>query len=223
MKMQTRLMPATILTRRRTRSMSARLPLLLAMIFSTTSVYTQSRNPSPELRNFLNSHIQARPAMDAQDAYKLLYQGSFGVGHLITDTSRALAFLEREMAAMDRGVEDPLIEYCDPAGVMLRVNLRPFAARGLSPRLLLDAMLESVERITADTSAFTAQWDSVGVLIEAGAIPLHANAYRAITDLARRRNYPAMHHSAPYKERYKPAYRVLLTAVARERFPSFFD
>ncbi len=198
----------------------SRIPFIIVMIFSTAGVKAQC--PDPGLRDFLNSHLQARPAMDAQDAYKLLYQGGFGVGHLITDTTRALDFLEREIAGMDRGVEDPLIEYCDPAGMMLRVNLRPFAKLGMSPRLLLEAMLESVKRIAADTAAFTELWDGVGALIEAGAIPLDSNDYRAITDLARRRNWPAMHHSTPYRERYKPAYRVLLTAVARERFPAFF-
>jgi hypothetical protein len=43
-----------------------------------------------------------------------------------------------------------------------------------------------------------------------GAIPFDATTVQSFFHEMREKEYPAVHHSAAYKERYAPAYRIIL-------------
>ena len=48
------------------------------------------------LVEFISQHLAQRPAMQAQDVYKLLYQGVHGPEHLIASAESFLARLQAE-------------------------------------------------------------------------------------------------------------------------------
>ncbi len=189
-----------------------------------------SMNPD-SLESFLAASVRARPEMEVQDLYKLLYQGHFGIGHLIASRDAASEYLFREMGAIsaqppnplipasaEAQPPDPLLESCSPDGKMVRVNLRPFGRLFLDPEKLLDAMMETARLTAADTASFRAEWEKVGIFIRKGALHFETAAYDALSRDMREAGFPAVHHSQKYSQRYHPAYRVVL----REQFVRCF-
>ena len=71
---------------------------------------------------FLMGHRDRRPLMRATDYYKLIYQGVFGVGHIMGVD--AWGWLEREAEGLDMGdqPDEPLMETISVDGVVVRVN-----------------------------------------------------------------------------------------------------
>lgn len=170
--------------------------------------------PRDQRAVFMRRALSDRPAMQLQDLYKLLYQGRFGVGHMIASREAARSYLAEEMAALaslpETNAVEPLLEPCSPQGEMVRVNLRPFAANSGDPEKLLDAMLQTARSWSPDSAVFRADWERVGVLIAAGQLPFTRSEYEQLTSEMRQRGYPAVHHSETYREHYRPAYRVVL-------------
>lgn len=196
---------------------------MIATLFSLCLLTAVPSQQAPgrvdSLHSFLRAVHRARPAGGARDAYKLLYQGAFGIGHMLPSRDGALHYLRAELAEMDTTVSDPLLEPCDPAGTIVRVNLRPFTARGLRVETLVDAMLASAAALRPDTAAFARQWDAVVALTRTGALPW---SYREAQELAAdlRKSGPLpVHHSPGYTSAYAPAYRVVLKAEFLRFFP----
>ncbi|HOT95591.1 MAG TPA: hypothetical protein PLG50_08755 [bacterium] len=167
--------------------------------------------------HFLLDALQRRPGMEIQDYYKLLYQGRFGIGHLISSREAAREYLLAEIADLPESDDEPLLEPCSPDGHMVRVNLRPFIRSGLDPERLLDAMLASLSATHPDTTALRSDWEVVGALIRKGRMPGDVALYREFTRKVIAARFPALHHSEGYTARYHPAYRVVL----RDKFLQF--
>jgi hypothetical protein len=105
-----------------------------------------STNPSPmdegeAVEALLKEHFDRRPLMRATDFYKLLYQGEFGVGHILGEGARKR--LQEEAISIDLAdhPDEPLVEAVSEDGSMVRVNLRPY----LRQRLSLDRLYEAME------------------------------------------------------------------------------
>lgn len=168
---------------------------------------------------FILATVKARPAMELQDLYKLIYQGHFGIGHLIASRTSARDYLLAEISSLAEAPDDPLLESCSRDGEMVRVNLRPFVRQGYDPEKLLDVMLASLQSVNPDTSGFQQDWAAVGALIRAGALPWDPATYAGLSKTAGEQGYPAIHHSEAYSRAYHPAYRVVLRKLFFTRFP----
>lgn len=103
-------------------------------------------NKGHDVEGLIRRHLDRRPHMRATDIYKLLYQGVFGVGHLLGESARQRLEAEARTLNLDDHFEEPLIEEVSADGAMLRVNLRPFLRRRLQLDGLFSAMLESRTR-----------------------------------------------------------------------------
>jgi hypothetical protein len=168
---------------------------------------------------FILAAAEARPAMELRDLYKLLYQGHFGIGHLIASREAARDYLLAEISSLAEAPDDPLLESCSPEGEMVRVNLRPFVRHGYESEKLLDVMFESLRSVEPDTIGFQQDWAAVGALIRAGALPLDPASYAGLSKKAGEQGFPAIHHSEAYSQAYHPAYRVVLRKHFLNRFP----
>ncbi len=191
------------------------LPLILGAILCLSGC---SGDRSSDLGEFLTGYLKAHPKADVQDVYKLLFQGVFGVGHIITSQQEAAQFLAREMASMPARSGEPMTEPCRPDGGMLRVNLRPFRDAAMNTDDLIAAMMETAASVKAAPEEFASLWSAVGDLIEDGVLPLDLDEYNALTDDLLEQNWPAVHHSDDYSHAYAPAYRV----VSREAWERHF-
>jgi hypothetical protein len=162
----------------------------------------------------LQAQLRRYPAMQIEDVYKLVYQAAFGNGHLITDAAEARAYLRSELDSVAADATEPLAESLSPDGSVVRVNLRPFKARGVDPELLVDAMLASAPRLHAQPEAFDRWWQEIVDAAARGTIPFDSAALRSFANAKKADGYPAIHHSAAYESRYHPAYRVVLRELA---------
>ena len=161
----------------------------------------------------LMEHFERRPQMRATDAYKLIFQGVFGVGHILGEGARKR--LEEEVESLD--IEDhptePLIERVSVDGSMIRVNLRPYLRRGFP----LDRLYEAMEKTSKDRGSpeqFLFVWSVFHELANSGAIEVDGEELDSMHRQLQRENPRPHHHSELYRGAYFPAYRV----VKREHF-----
>ncbi len=152
-------------------------------------------------------HKGARPEMRARDAYKLLYQGVFGVGHIMGPG--AWDYLQKEAAGVDVNDQpgDPLMESVSLDGSVIRVNLRPYIREGCPINHLMEAMRNS--EITGDPAQFVELWDAFAELVWSGQLNFEHDEVDALNkDLDKSAPQP-QHHTTQYREAYHPAYRVV--------------
>ncbi len=158
----------------------------------------------------LLKHGRLRPKMEPQDYVKLLYQSTFGGGHMIPDSQISLTRLKNEMATTSPGSGEALFE---PIG-------DGFARLNLSPALELPA--EAINRIfvtsanstRGDVDDFRKKLDLLCALTVAGALPLKLPELEAYIAAYEAEGYPAVSHSEKYRAAYSPAYRVVKAEYA---------
>jgi len=155
----------------------------------------------------VGEHKAARPEMRARDVYKLLYQGVFGVGHIMGPG--AWDYLKSEATSLDLQVQpsDPLLEDVSLDGSVVRVNLRPFLRGGHPLVKLMEAM--RLSEITGNTVAFLEAWDAFAELVWSGQLNFDHSEVDAINKAIERTKPQPMHHTQQYRDAYHPAYRVV--------------
>jgi len=155
------------------------------------------------LESVVSAHLVRYPDMQIQDVYKLLHQATMGSGHAVTDPESARRWLERELAEMGDGIPEPLIDPISADGQMARVHLRPYLAQGGNPQKLLSAFIHTANEFHGDEAVLKQEWD----------IATHIEIFppAEMDDFIQKlQGYPAVHHSAIFTQRYRPAYRVIL-------------
>ena len=152
-----------------------------------------------DMLSCLRAERDRRPDMQAEDVVKFIFQGMLGAGHLLKSRASVEAYIEREMSRQVPDPQEPLTEALSPG--WCRMNLRRAMAEGLTPRLIANLMMSE----HPDT-AFTRQ-EVCRVCAEYGresGMPGIADAAERLKDL---QWLPS--HSEAYRERYRPAYRVI--------------
>ena len=162
------------------------------------------------LARLIEEHIARHPAMEPCDVYKLLYQGVLGPEHLVASPEDFAARLRAEYEAVSPGEAEPLWESVHPNGELMRLNLRPFKARGGDVEQLTTACLQTAERTGGTLKELQAAWVTFVELCRArrwAVFPLPE--ILTFSDWLEERDYPPVHHSAGYKKASKPAYRLV--------------
>ena len=175
------------------------------------SVLAQKETPTALLDHALKQW-QATPEMRVEDAYKWLYHATLGGEHAVQDESGPKSWMDAEWPTVGTPLKgEPEIVPLTPDGRLVRINLRPYKAHGGDKEMLLWAFVLSAQRFHADRSEFVRAWGALGARLKRSPWLQLSNAEWSRLDKATRRDaYPAIEHSRPYEERYKPAYRVVL-------------
>ncbi len=160
-------------------------------------------------RRILLDHGQRYPAWQIEDLYKLIHQAALGSEHAVEDYGQALRWLETELAQLQPGSPEPLIDPISPDGAIVRVHLSPLLERRLSPMLLLDAFVLTSRAFHGSFERLHAGWQEAGALSRQGLLGFDPAALEAFGAEMRAQGYPAVHHSAGYVSLYHPAYRVV--------------
>ncbi len=197
----------------------ARFVLAVAIAFPATQ---SSFGSEPEVTNGTANAVQAlafdiasHPQAEAVDLYKFLHQAMFGPGHAVPDTAQAADALHIELA--DLGPPMSSETWCDTLGgdpMLVRVNLRPFAANGFSSDALGEAFVATASAVRADPQQMGVALDLVVQWLQTDN---RQDLGRALHELARtmaEEGYPPVHHSAAYRQAYLPAYRVIEASIA---------
>lgn len=109
---------------------------------------------------------------------------------------------------MGTGTEQLAIEPISPNGEIVRVHLRPFLTQGGDPEVLLGAFLHTANEFTGSQTTFERYWKTALVLRK-----FPQQEMDAFIASLRAKAYPAAHHSAIFKDNYRPAYRVVLAKL----------
>ncbi len=173
-------------------------------------------------RMFLLKHLETRPRMRVQDVYKLLYQGVFGVGHIMGMDAYPRLLEEAGRIDLQDHPWEPLVEPASVDGETVRVNLRPYLRRGGSLEQLYEAMEES-SAVKGDPGEFMALWGLFKELAEEERLGLDVENIRGYDEELKAGGPAPRHHSAEYREAYYPAYRVVRRQVFEEHVSMGID
>jgi len=153
-----------------------------------------------QIAALLKEHVDNHPGLETVDAVKFLYQSYLGPGHLVPSEAASLARLEEELVQCGPDFGEPLTQ---PLGNGLcRLNLRTSQKAGLSPVTLNRLFFLTAQQVQGDRVAFEGALNQVRDLKLPG-------SERFLADYPRQ-GCPAVSHSGTYRERYRPAYRVVL-------------
>ena len=146
--------------------------------------------------------------MRAADWYKLLYQGVFGVGHILGESSYH-KLVEEAGRVRDLGPQgEPLLEMVSTDGSIVRVNLRPYVHTGGTLEALHEAMQASSD-LVGEPLRFIRLWRRFKRLAGGLGLALDEAEVCELDDMLAERGPVPTHHTPEYREAYYPAYRVV--------------
>ena len=159
-----------------------------------------------ELRAILITHAKRYPLMQPRDAVKLIYQNEFGGGHLIRDEQACLNYLRREYADLEKDPTAPLYE--DIGNGIVRVHLAVVKPENLEQ--LGRDFIRSAAKHKGTLDSFLNKLEVLRILTAEGVFAFDLDALNTYLSEYKAAGYPAVSHSEPYRQAYKPAYRVIL-------------
>lgn len=158
----------------------------------------------------IQEHLARRPGMESRDVYKLLYQGVRGPEHLITSPTAFTEQLTAEWESLDLAGGDPLWEAVRSDGSLMRLNLRPYKAKGGQLDRLVTACLETGHRLWGTRTELQQAWHNFTTACKdpawSGLAPQEVESF---TSWLEANGFPAVHHSERYRSLYHPAYRLV--------------
>ena len=153
-----------------------------------------------EILHRLKAQYLRTPAMQQEDVLKFVFQAMLGVGHLLSDRESVTRYVAREMAGLRADPAEPMFEVLSPA--WCRLNLRRAMAANIRPSVIAGLMLASGCELTF---ARRDVYDCCRRIARSDECRLKSGpALDAILD---EQWLPS--HSAAYREKYHPAYRVI--------------
>lgn len=162
---------------------------------------------------------KSTPEMRIEDAYKWLYHATLGGEHAVTSEDGPRLWLDREWTTLELPMKgEKEIVPLSPDGKVVRINLRPYKARGGDMEMLLWAFVLSAEKFKAEKSNFIKSWNGLR-----NRLPTNTHTYLTKKEWDRldkdnsQRGYSAIDHSLVYKSKYKPAYRVVFREMISTR------
>jgi hypothetical protein len=167
-----------------------------------------------KLIELIREHQRIKKNFEIQDAYKLIYQSVFGIGHILDNPQKARDYLKQEFDSVRAVDDESMIENISISGEIVRLNLRPYKYRNGSIDLLFQAMVRSSEEISGSREDFLMLWDQFKQAVLNGELMFPTKELKIFAQQAQSANYPARHHSAAYKQANHPAYRVIKRDLA---------
>ena len=157
----------------------------------------------------LSAHLERYPAMRLDDIYKLLHQAALGPGHAVDNPAAARKRLVEEIAEMGEAPAEILQDVISPDRRLARIHLRTYVAAGGDPDKLHRAFVETANSYPASPDKLAKFCGCLGDLAAAGGIPFAQEEVLAYFGKIAGDGYPAVHHSAAFRQAYHPAYRVV--------------
>ena len=158
----------------------------------------------------VKAHINRYPGMEIADLYKLAYHAAMGNAHMGTDSSVIRNYLEGELERIEASRKEPLIEEISPDGSIVRLNLHTFKAMNGDIDELVRALVGSAQTCRESIDKLTQYCQSIIDMASAGQIPFDTGELESFFIEMRKYGFTPVHHSEFYREKYRPAYRVLL-------------
>ena len=165
----------------------------------------------------LKQHLDWYPLMEVLDVYKLLYQGVMGAEHLISSPEEFTRRLQLEFEHMLPDPEERTLEPVRPDQTLLRLNLRPYKSRQVGIDRLITPLRETARLFTGDLAQLQSKWLSFTQLCEREQLTtFNLPEVHRFNRWLEKLEFPAVHHSEPYRREYQPAYRLIAVQYVTE-------
>ena len=189
-------------------------------VFALFSCGPSMTEEEAKIADLIQFHQKIRPGFEIQDAYKLLYQGSLGIEHIMGDTVAAKEYLEYEMSTINETEfpDETLIENISMDSTIVRINLRPFKRLGLNTEKLWRTMVVSSRQYPKIDEKFVRSWKCCVKLCEEEELSFDLEKVQFFDDQMKNNNYRSAHHSNNYMDTYKPSYRVVMAGEFKKSF-----
>jgi hypothetical protein len=162
-----------------------------------------------EIHQILAAHLARYPQIQMADLYKLLHQAALGSEHAVSVEQEARKWLDRELAEMEAGSDDPLLDPISPDRQILRVHLRPYIHAGKDPEILLCAFIRTANEWHGSLKKLRDYGTTAMQMMKQFAGQFSPEEIETYFEKMESQGFPAMHHSEVYKRLYRPAYRVV--------------
>jgi hypothetical protein len=164
-------------------------------------------------RKIISDQLTRYPKMEVQDIYKLIHQGAMGSEHVVDDFASAQTWLEKEIANMQPGPDEPVVDPISIHGEIVRINLRPYIKAGGNQSTLLNAFMKTVKEYKGSLEQLMMCWSYFEKMVQRGNLDFSEDEVNDFMDQMSANAFPAVHHSKSYEESYHPAYRVVALSI----------
>jgi len=174
------------------------------------------------IRASVEEKLEKYPASTLRDLYKSYFQDYYGPGHLISDTGRAIGYLEYELGLND--YKDTVL--LDPTGYegnFYRVNLMLVKEETIPKEEFTRYFLESVSAVDPmPVDAWSQKWQVILAEITEVAPGLPGfDEDRAYLDSLIDAGKYVVHHSEQFMENYHPHYRIIHREIFEDHLRRF--
>jgi hypothetical protein len=177
-----------------------------------------ARQKQEKFKEILTWQLQNYPRMEVDDIFKIVYQAAMGNKHMLHNPTGAYQYLQEEWSRVLASSDERLWEELPPEGTWVRVNLRPYKAKGWAMDSLYDVMLRSAQEGSENLTQLKEYYEDMIILQKRGMLPHSQEMLMRYIAIMQEKDYPPAHHSQRYTEAYKPAYRVVLFRLFHEKF-----
>lgn len=159
------------------------------------------------MKSILYAHALRYPKMQPQDTIKLIYQHTFGPGHMIANPVQSLDRLCEEVISLKKEMSIPLFE--DIGNGLVRLHLAAVDLNVYSLERINNAFVLTAGNVHGDIASFEKKL--LGIASEFNAFPFDftKETYLAYLNSYREKGFPAVSHSETYRQAYNPSYRVI--------------
>ena len=153
--------------------------------------------------------------MRGTDFYKLIYQGIYGVGHIMGEGTWDCLVKESEKLDLKKQANEPLVENVSADGEVIRVNLRPYMRRKLPLEDLFMTMTETA-LIEGSSKDFMDAWGILKEMVDKEKIGISLKELETLDSALKEKGVIPHHHSVEYRRAYEPAYRVVRRSLFKK-------
>jgi len=180
------------------------------------------------IRPLLQQELTTREISEPADLYKFLFQSVMGPAHAGIDPDHAQAWLQNEWEEMSAAEPEispriPLLEPLRPDNKLVRLHLRPLVnlvtaevpvterdqVISLAWERLASVFSRTAESWPTELGLLRGLWERVVIDHDLWREHFSSVALNRFTQEVSDAQWPAVHHSDTYRERWQPHYRVV--------------
>lgn len=190
---------------------------LFFTLFITLTLSAQSETFETQVRNAVSSQLKLYPKSTLKDLYKFFFQDKFGPGHIISDTSAAMAYLQKELNSTEN-ISGEIAVPTGWEGNFYRVNLSVIKNGTIPLNIFFNAFIKSAGNVKAiSVEEWRSEWKLIEKEIKAMNInlPNYDNDCNEIKKQLDKDNFVG-HHSTEFNKTYAPHYRIINKKIYEE-------
>ena len=159
-------------------------------------------------REIVLYHINKYPKLELQDLVKLSYQSANGSEHMLPAREKVVEYLKKELLDCENS---DIVLFTPIGGNVCRMNLAALEKNGISPETAAGLFLCAAKAGNRDLEG---NLHTIEKMAENGEIPMAEKDVKEFFRAYREKGCPAVHHSETFRREYRPAYRLVPTALA---------